>query len=348
MSRFRLYGLSDDAFGLADTFKEEFRYIFDYDVFASGLTRCASEHALTEGASDREDFFSGSVGQGLLDLAETVVGDALVAGFFFFPELCASGPAAEGVFAVAREFGSGVGENVQEVARGVIDMVVAAEITRIVICDGGFAWGGREFFVADKSFEVLGVVEDFVIAADLFVLVAERVHAMRAAGNDQFGADGVQGFYVFVGELAVEVFVAGTARGISGAAFAFAEDREVDFGVVKKLDEGAGSFLCDGIVAGGAAYPVEDVGGGIFVGGFDGEAVGPGEALLVVDAPGILGALHASEGGLELRGELAFDHDPVAADVDDVEHLLVLSGADFDAGSTGSAGPGGFGGEGEC
>jgi len=40
------------------------------------------------------------------------------------------------------------------------------------------------------------------------------------------------------------------------------------------------------IVAGGAAYPVEDVGGGIFVGGFDVEAVGPGEALLVVDAQG--------------------------------------------------------------
>ena len=127
MSRFRLYGLSDDAFGLADTFKEEFRYIFDYDVFASGLTRCASEHALTEGASDREDFFSGSVGQGLLDLAETVVGDALVAGFFFFPELCASGPAAEGVFAVAREFSGGVvAEDVEKVAGSVVDAVVAA------------------------------------------------------------------------------------------------------------------------------------------------------------------------------------------------------------------------------
>ena len=95
MSRFRLYGLSDDAFGLADTFKEEFRYIFDDDVFAGGFAGCAAQHALAEGASDREDFFSGSVGQGLLDLSEAVVGDALVAGFFFFPELRATGPTAE-------------------------------------------------------------------------------------------------------------------------------------------------------------------------------------------------------------------------------------------------------------
>ncbi len=191
------------------------------------------------------------------------------------------------------------------------------------------------------------MVEDFVVAADLFVLVAEGVHAVGAAGYDEFGADGVEGFDVFVGELAVEVFVAGAAGGVSGAALAFAEDGEVDFGVVEELDEGAGGFLRDGIVAGGAAYPVEDVGGGVFVGGFDVEAVGPGEALLVVDAPGVLGALHAAEGGLELAGELAFDHDLVAADVDDVEHLLVLGGADFDAGSAGGAGPGGFGGEGE-
>ena len=67
----------------------------------------------------------------------------------------------------------------------------------------------------------------------------------------------------------------------------------------------------------------------------------------MVDAPGILGALHAAEGGLELAGELAFDHDLVAANVDDVEHLLVLGGADLHAGSAGGAGPGGFGGESE-
>src|SRR5438270_12400753 len=67
----------------------------------------------------------------------------------------------------------------------------------------------------------------------------------------------------------------------------------------------------------------------------------------MVDAPGVLCALHAAEGALELRGELAFDHDLTAADVDDVEHLLVLGGADLHAGSAGGAGPGGFGGEGE-
>ena len=96
--------------------------------------------------------------------------------------------------------------------------------------------------------------------------------------------------------MAVEVFVAGTTGAVAGAALFFAEDGEVDLGVVEELDEGAGSFLRLRIITGGAANPVENVGSGIFVGGFDGEAVGPGEALLVVDAPGILRALHAAEG----------------------------------------------------
>ena len=111
--------------------------------------------------------------------------------FFFFPELGSAGSAAEGVFAVARELWGVVREDVEEVARGVVDSVVAAEVAGVVIGDGRFAWRGGEFFVGDEGFEILGVVEDLVVPADLFVFVAEGVHAVWAAGYDEFGADGV-------------------------------------------------------------------------------------------------------------------------------------------------------------
>ncbi len=88
----------------------------------------------------------------MLGFAEAVVGDALVAGFFFFPELRAASSAAEGVFAVAGELGCVVREDVEEVARGVVDAVVAAEVAGVVIGNGGFAWGGLEFFVGDQDF----------------------------------------------------------------------------------------------------------------------------------------------------------------------------------------------------
>ena len=84
----------------------------------------------------------------MLDLAEAVVGDALVARLLFFPELGAAGSAAEGVFAVAREFSGGVvAEDVEKVAGSVVNAVVAAEVAGVVIGDGCFAGCGAEFFV---------------------------------------------------------------------------------------------------------------------------------------------------------------------------------------------------------
>ena len=139
-----------NAFATTDTFEEEFGDVFDGDVFGIGFAWRAAEHALAKGASYGEDFFSRMRGEGLLDLAEAIVGDALVARLFFFPELGSAGSAAEGVFAVAGKLGGdGVAEDIEEIARGFIDAVVAAEIAGIVIGDSGVARGWREFFVRD-------------------------------------------------------------------------------------------------------------------------------------------------------------------------------------------------------
>lgn len=84
----------------------------------------------------------------MLGLAEAVVGDALVAGFFFFPELSSTGAAAKRVFTVAWEL-SGVAEDMEEIAGCVVDTVVAAQVAGIVIGDGRIAGGGRELFGRD-------------------------------------------------------------------------------------------------------------------------------------------------------------------------------------------------------
>ena len=180
-----------ETFALTNTFEEELGDVFDRDVFGCGFAGGAAEHAFAEGAAHGQDLFSRCGRKGVLDLAEAVVGDALVARFFFLPELGSAGTAAEGVFAVTGEFGSGVAEDLEKVARGFVDAVVAAEVAGVVVGDGRFAWGGGEFFVGDEGFELLGEVHDLVVAADLFVLVANRVHAMGTAGDDKFGLDGV-------------------------------------------------------------------------------------------------------------------------------------------------------------
>src|SRR5690606_19253037 len=65
------------------------------------------------------------------------------------------------------------------------------------------------------------------------------------------------------------------------------------------------------------------------------------------DAPGVAGAFHAAEGGLQLGRELPLHHDQVAADVDDVDHLLAADRADLHAGAARGAGPDGLRGDGE-
>ena len=182
-----------EAFAAADAFEEELGYVFDDDVFVVGFARSAAEHALAEGAAYGEDFFSGGGGESLLGFAEAVVGDALVPFFLLFPELGATGSAAEGVFLIAGEFGGVVREDVQKIAGGFVDAVVTAEVAGVMVSDGRLAGGGGELLVGDEGFEVLGVMEDFVIAANLFVLVADGVHTVRTAGYDEFWLDGVEG-----------------------------------------------------------------------------------------------------------------------------------------------------------
>ena len=136
-------GGGGEAFAAANAFEEEFGYVFDGDVFGVGFAGSAAEHALAEGAADGEDFFSWGGGEGLLGFAEAVVGDAFVALLFFLPELRSPCSAAEGVFAVARQLGRGVAEDVKEVAGSFVDAVVAAKVAGVVVGDRRFAaeWG---------------------------------------------------------------------------------------------------------------------------------------------------------------------------------------------------------------
>src|SRR5690606_3286772 len=85
----------------------------------------------------------------------------------------------------------------------------------------------------------------------------------------------------------------------------------------------------------------------VLLDGRDREALGPLHAFVLRDAPGVARALHAPERVLELGRELALHHDEVAADVDDIDHLLTPHRADLDAGAASGACPDRLGRDGE-
>ena len=83
--------------------------------------------------------------------------------------------------------------------------------------------------------EQLGVVEHLVVAAEVRVLVGERVEAVRAARDDLGHAGLAERRDVRRGGRLEDVLVAHPPRRVAGAALARAEDREVDAGRREQL-----------------------------------------------------------------------------------------------------------------
>ena len=90
--------------------------------------------------------------------------------------------------------------------------------------------GEVEAPLVNEPLEELRVVHDLVVAAELGVLVGERVEAVRALGDDLLHAHRVEGLDVLGCEHLEQVLVAGAAGGIAGAGLGRAEDGEVDVG----------------------------------------------------------------------------------------------------------------------
>ncbi len=69
--------------------------------------------------------------------------------------------------------------------RGHVDVVVATEVARVVVGDPLLERRSRdvELTRVDELLEQLAVVDDLVVAAELRVLVLQRVEAVRALGE---------------------------------------------------------------------------------------------------------------------------------------------------------------------
>src|SRR5690625_1907018 len=301
------------------------------------------EHHAAEGAAGRDD-----VGTGLFRLAEAVLCHPHLAGLLLLPELRATGAAAEGVVAAALHLDQLAVAAGQDVAGRVVLAVVPAQVAGVVEGDGLLARDGRQLARVDELRDQLRVVDHVVLAAQLRVVVEERVEAVRAGGDDAFALvrvevlvdeDAVEGCDVLCRKLVVEVLVAGAAGGIARALLALAQHRVVDAGVIEDLRHRAGGPLRTRVVGAGAAHPEEHLELGVRVDGGDLEALCPLHALVLANAPGVAETLHAAEGRVQLGREFALHHHLVAADVDDVDHLLATDGAHLHAGAAGGAGP---------
>ena len=197
-----------------------------------------------------------------------------------------------------------------------------------------------ELALREQLGEELGVVDDLVVAAEVGVLVGERVEAVRAARDDLLHAGAVHRGDVLLGVRLERVLVPHPPGRVAGARLARAEHREVDAGGLQQLGRRLRRRPRALVEGGGATDPVEHL--GRLVAGLQHAHVEPFRPvgpLRLRLAPRILGALDVAQHRLAVGREAALDHDEVTAEIDDVVDVLDRDRALLDARAAGDAVP---------
>src|SRR5918996_4840378 len=125
---------------------------------------------------------------GLFEFSIAVGAYTLIALLLFFPKLTASGAAAKALRAGALGLGEPGARRFDEDTGRIENSVVPAEIAGIMKRD--LAVGGRRkfnFALSDDLVDEIGVMLHDIVAAELGVLVGDRVKAMGASRHDRFG-----------------------------------------------------------------------------------------------------------------------------------------------------------------
>ena len=321
------------------------------DLFGlTAVTDTVGQHHPAERAAGRDR--RRVQGQCLVDAVVVDPG----AEVLFHPHPGATGAAAETTLGVPGHFGQRRTGGADQLPRCLIDLIVPAQVARVVVGDGARGVAVRslhrhQLLVAHQPVEQLGVVQHGVAAADLRVLPAQGVEAVRAGGDD-FAVHPldaleqvVEGLDVLRCQLLEQEFVAGTARRVTGAGLAVAEDEELHPGGGQQFGDRLGGLLGPVVQGAGAADPeqVLEPGEAVHVLAVDRDVeidlVDPGEPLLGVLSPRVALGFQVLVEPAEFAGELRLHHHLVAAHIHDVVDVLDVHRALLDARPAGGARP---------
>ena len=275
--------------------------------------------------------------------------------------------AAHRAVAVARHLDElHVRQGAHELARRLVDAVVASQEARVVVGDlqgcadresavrglrpglvrgvrtrrcSGSGGHRREQAVAHQAVEELRVVDDVEGAAQLRVLAGDRVEAVRAGDDDLLGLGFRECVDGLGGQHLEKRLVAGAACRVARAGLTRAEDREGHARGVEQLGDGGAGLLRRVVVGARAAHPeqVVNLGGVLDVLADDGDVevqlLRPLHALAGGLVVGVRLGFHAAERAAQLAGERSLHEDLVATQVEDVVDVLDVDGALLDAGA---------------
>ena len=276
-------------------------------ILCQGL-HATGHHDITEGATGSDFFRTGL--QSLLGAEVIDTG----AEFFFHEHAGTAGATAEGLVAVLVHLTQFHAGGLEQLARRIEDLIVAAEEAWIVI-------GNRlavlrrarhrlEQALAYQAVEQLSVVEDVEMSVKVRVLVADGVKAVRASGDDlalalRYAVEGVvEGLHVLLCHHLEKELVASAAGRIARTGLAGGEDTKLHARGVQQVYDRTGGAAAIVVISTGAAHPeqVFHIGEIGLVLTDDGhiDAIGaglidPGSALRNIPAPRVALVFHVFE-----------------------------------------------------
>ena len=131
----------------------------------------------------------------------------------------------------------------------------------------------------------LGVVHDLdVFPTVVLVLLAQRVEAVGAGGDDLLHPDFLKGGKVGLGQHLEQVFVAGPTSGVPAAPFLHAQNADIKAGFLHDADGVTGDLLVAFVKRGGASSEVDVFGR---LGDLDVQPFGPVASLMGRQAVGV-------------------------------------------------------------
>ena len=166
-------------------------------------------------------------------------------------------------------------------------------------------------------------MNDLVRTTEVGVLIAQRVEAVWAGGDDLLDPGAVERLHVLAGEALERVLIAHAPRGISCARLAGAKDREVDFRRLEQL-RGRHRGLASSLVEGRrTAHPEQHIGRGISrLKDPYAQPIRPLRAVGLRLAPGVGRPVDVAQHRARLFGKSGLDHHEVPSQVDDVVDVL--------------------------
>ena len=257
------------------------------------------------------------------------------------PHVPAARAAAEALFAAPfhlHQLQSGYG--VSDQTWRFVDSVVSAEVAGVVIGDRSIKLDDRpDLALLDQVRDELAVVHHLVVTAEVRILVLYRVKAVGARSHYLLDVIFLERLDVLLRQRLVQVLVAHSSRGVSGAGLLVAQDSEVHFGPLEYGRHRARDSLASLLQRRRASYPEQDLCLGMLSQGPYIETFGPIRAAVGGATPGVASLLHAQQGVHGRLRHLCLFHHQIPTHVDYRVDVLYADGALLHAGAARQAVP---------